>query len=236
MAKLILVGLPLGNIEDISIRALKSLFSAEVIAAEDTRNYLKIKSIVKERYSDLFTDIDFLAKPELVSYREQNHSAASKVIISKIRGGKDVYLMSDAGMPGISDPGFRLVEECLRNSIEVDVIPSATALDTALVISGFPTDKFCFLGFMPRQESKVYKAIESAKDFTMIFYESPYRLKKTITVIAKKYSDIDLSISNDLTKKFQKTIRGPIEFVLKELDKFEAKGEWVVVLRFKSKA
>lgn len=231
MSKLILVGLPLGNIEDITIRVLYSLFNAPYIAAEDTRNYLKIKSIIKERYSHVFPDINFENKPELISYREQNHTNASNRIIEIINGGSDVYLMSDAGMPAISDPGFRLVEECVKNDIEVDVLPSATAVETALVLSGLPTDRFCFLGFLPRQESKILKAVESSKEFTTIFYESPYRVKKTLEIIAKQYPDIKVALCNDLTKKFQKVIRGTIDECLTELGKKEVKGEWVVVLR-----
>jgi 16S rRNA (cytidine1402-2'-O)-methyltransferase len=234
MAKLILVGLPLGNIEDISLRVLQSLFNANYIAAEDTRNYLKIKSIIKERYSNVFTDINFENKPELISYREQNHENASKKIIEIIKSGIDVHLMSDAGMPAISDPGYRLVEECLTNEIEIDVLPSATALDTALVLSGLPTDKFCFLGFLPRQESKIIKNIEAAKDFTIIFYESPYRVRKTLEVIYKKYPQAKVALCNDLTKKFQKVIRGTVSEALTELGKKEIKGEWAIVLRVES--
>lgn len=231
MSKLILVGLPLGNIEDITLRVLYSLFNAPYIAAEDTRNYLKIKSIVKERYSTIFPDINFENKPELISYREQNHENASKKIIEIIKGGVDVYLMSDAGMPAISDPGYRLVDECLKHDIEIDVLPSATAVDTALVLSGLPTDKFCFLGFLPRQESKVLKAIESAKSFTTLYYESPYRVGKTLEMINKKYPDAKVALCNDLTKKFQKVIRGTIPEALEELGKKEIKGEWVVALK-----
>lgn len=230
MSKLILVGLPLGNVEDITLRVLYSLFNAPYIAAEDTRNYLKIKSIVKERYSHIFSDINFENKPELISYREQNHQNASKRIIEVIKNGFDVYLMSDAGMPAISDPGFRLVEECIKNDIEIDVLPSATAVDTALVLSGLPTDKFAFLGFLPRQESKILKAIESSQEFTTIFYESPYRIKKTLEIIAKKYPEAQCALCNDLTKKFQKVIRGTISECINELSKKEIKGEWVVVL------
>lgn len=231
MSKLILVGLPLGNVEDITLRVLYSLFNAPYIAAEDTRNYLKIKSIVKERYSHIFPDINFENKPELISYREQNHQNASKRIIEVIKNGFDVYLMSDAGMPAISDPGFRLVEECIKNDIEIDVLPSATAVDTALVLSGLPTDRFSFLGFLPRQESKILKVIESSKEFTTIFYESPYRIKKTLEIIDKKYPEAQCALCNDLTKKFQKVIRGKISDCINELGKKEIKGEWVVVVK-----
>lgn len=231
MSKLILVGLPLGNIEDISLRVLYSLFNAPYIAAEDTRNYLKIKSIVKERYSNIFPDINFENKPELISYREQNHQNSAKRIVQIIKDGTDVYLMSDAGMPAISDPGYRLVEECIKHDIEIDVLPSATAVDTALVLSGLPTDKFCFLGFLPRQESKIIKALESSKEFTTIFYESPYRVKKTLEIISEKYPEANVALCNDLTKKFQKIIRGPIYKSIEELSRINIKGEWVIVIK-----
>lgn len=231
MAKLILVGLPLGNVEDISFRVLNSLFGADCIAAEDTRNYLKIKSIVKERYSNIFTDIDFEKRPELISYREQNHTNASKRIIERLLQGIDVYLMSDAGMPGISDPGYRLVEECIKKGFEIDVLPSATAVDTSLVLSGLPTDKFCFIGFLPRQESKIIRTLESAKDFTTIYYESPYRLKKSLEIIAKIYPEARVALCNDLTKKFQRVIRGTPSECIRELNLIEIKGEWAIVIR-----
>lgn len=231
MAKLILVGLPLGNIEDITLRVFNSLFTASCIAAEDTRNYLKIKSIAKERFSDKFPDINFENKPELISYREENHEAASKRIIEKILQGTDVHLMSDAGMPAISDPGFRLVEECLKHGIEIDVLPSATAVDTALVLSGLPTDKFCFIGFLPRQESKILKAIDAASEFTIIYYESPYRIQKTLQIIAKKYPNAQVALCNDLTKKFQKIIRGNVVETVERLKDNKIQGEWVGVLR-----
>lgn len=235
MAKLIIIGLPIGNIEDISLRCIYALFNANWIAAEDTRNYLKVKSIVKERFFEKFPEIDFDQKPNLISYREENHAASSKRIIEIIKNGDDVYLMSDAGMPLISDPGFRLVEECIKNNIEIDVIPSATAIETALVLTGLPSYKFAFIGFLPRQKSKIISELDSAKDFTIIFYESPYRLIKSLEVIDGAFKNVEVALCNDLTKKFQRVIKGNPKECIEALKSISIKGEWVIVLRIESK-
>jgi len=234
MSKLTLVGLPLGNIEDISLRAIKVLFSSDIILAEDTRNYLKVKSIIKERYTSLLNilNINIEARPELISYREQNHDKMIPKIIKLLKDGKQLSFMSDAGMPSISDPGFRLVYEVIKESFEVDVIPGPTALETALVISGLPTDKFSFLGFLPRQESKIKKLIISFKelDITLIFYESPFRIIKTLNSIDKNFPGMRIVLCNDLTKKFQRIFRGKSSDLIKELSMITLKGEWVIVL------
>src|SRR5690606_28252714 len=161
MNKLTLIGTPLGNIEDISVRSLKALFSFDVILAEDTRNFIKLRNILAERFPELIKnlELDINHKPELISYREQNHDRVISHILKLVESGKSVGIVSDAGMPTISDPGFKLVEEVLKRGFEVDVIPGPTAIETALSISGLPTDRFTFLGFLPREKGKIEKLI-----------------------------------------------------------------------------
>ncbi len=245
MSKLTLIGLPLGNIEDISLRAMKALFSFDVIVAEDTRNYLKIKSILKERFSEILKQlgVNIDAKPELISYREQNHKKVTPQIIKLLKEGKSIGLISDAGMPTISDPGFRLIEEVLNANLEVDVIPGPTAIETALAVSGLPTDRFTFLGFLPRQVSKIKKLItdnslrlrSGQAPLTTIIYESPYRVIKTLETILELSPDFQIAACNDLTKKFQKVERGNIVDVLNRLKTTKIQGEWAIVLRTKDK-
>src|SRR5260221_3549864 len=232
MGKLTIVGLPLGNIEDISLRAFKALFSGDIVIAEDTRNYLKIKSILKERLVKVAADleINLEARPELISYREENHTKILPKILDLLSGNANAILISDAGMPLISDPGYRLIDELIKHNIEVDVVPSATAVDTALVLSGLPTDRFIFLGFLPREKGKIKKLMAEVGELTAVYYESPYRVIKTLEIIAEDFPEIKVAACNDLTKKFQRIIRGTISEVLAELRTIKVQGEWVVVI------
>jgi len=233
--KLTVVGLPLGNIEDISIRQLKALFEADIILAEDTRNVFKIKSILKERFDSIITSLqlDLNREQKIFSYRDQNHDRSLPEILRFIQEGKNIILVSDAGMPAISDPGFKLIRDLHANKVEVDVIPSATAVDTALVISGLPTDSFIFLGFLPRENGKIKKQIKAALESpasSILYYESPFRVLKSLEVIAEENSELNIAAINDLTKKFQKVIKGNIQEVITELKKSKVVGEWVIVI------
>lgn len=229
---LIIIGTPLGNIEDISLRQIRVLFSLKVILAEDTRSYIKLRNILSERYPEVLSSLgmDGKHRPELISYREQNHNKILPSIIELLKSENDVGLISDAGMPTISDPGQRLVEEVLRAGYEVSVVPGATAIESALSISGLSSDKFSFVGFLPRERGKIIKII-NAYNNTIVFYESPFRLIKSLEIIADINSNFKVSASNDLTKKFEKTFRGEIGEVIEKLKK-EKKivGEWVVVI------
>lgn len=235
MSQLALLGLPIGNLDDLSIRALKTLFSSDVILAEDTRNYLKIKNIAKERYPVVLNHlgVDKDVKPELLSYREQNHARITPKIIELLRQNKTVTLVSDAGMPSISDPGYRLVDAVLQEGFNVDVIPGPSAVDTALVISGLPTDKFSFVGFLPREKGKIKKVLEPFLHLptTVILYESPYRVVRTLEILAELAPELYVAACNDLTKKFQKVYRGEVQEVNAEIQKNKIVGEWVLVLR-----
>lgn len=232
MAKLTLIGTPLGNLEDVTLRSLKALFSFDVILAEDTRNFIKLRNLLSERFPEILNSLslDSHHKPELISYREQNHNQIVNSIIQTIQNGKTVGLVSDAGMPTISDPGFRLVEAVVAQGIEVDVIPGPTAVDSALSISGLPSDKFSFLSFLPREKSKILKLMESFKEGTIVFYESPFRVIKTLEIISEKYPNSSVAASNDLTKKFEKVVRGNIDAVIQSLKASKVQGEWVIVI------
>ncbi len=230
---LTLIGTPLGNIEDISIRQLKTLFSFEIILAEDTRSYIKLRNILSERFSEIISGLglDTNHRPELISYREQNHNKVLPQILELLKEEKKLGLITDAGMPTISDPGYKLVDEVLKAGFEVDVIPGATAIETALAISGLPTDRFTFLGFLPRTKSKIQKLLPQNPQNTIIIYESPFRVIKTLEIISEVYPDAEIAACNDLTKKFQKVWRGNIKEVIIELKKIKVQGEWVLVLK-----
>lgn len=230
-----IVGVPIGNLEDISIRQLKSLFAADVIIAEDTRNFIKLRNLLSERFPEILKLYELEPKrPELISYRDQIHDRIFEKILNAVKGGQECVLISDAGMPLISDPGFKLVHELISNDIEIDVIPGATSIETALVLSGLPSDRFSFVGFLPRERSKILKIINKFKESesTIIFFESPYRIKRTLEILSSEYPDLEISISNDLTKKFQKTIRGNVSEVSTQIKDVKIQGEWVVCARF----
>lgn len=238
MSKLTLIGTPLGNIEDISLRQLRALFSFDVILAEDTRSYIKLRNLLAERFSGILENLELNTehRPELISYREQNHNKVLPKILELIKTEKSIGLITDAGMPTISDPGYKLVDEVLNSGLEVDVIPGSTAIETALSISGLPTDRFLFLGFLPRTKSKIQKLLPLNREDskyklpTIIVYESPFRVIKTLEIIAEIYPEAKVAACNDLTKKFQKVIRGNISEVTSELKKMKVQGEWVLVI------
>ncbi|GAB4284344.1 MAG: 16S rRNA (cytidine(1402)-2'-O)-methyltransferase [Candidatus Dojkabacteria bacterium] len=236
-AKLIFLGTTIGNIDDISIRAIKTIFSTEVIFAEDTRVFLKLKNILKERYSDIIKmlslDVDF--KNKLFSYREQNHSRAIKQITEFLLDDKDVVYCSDAGMPGISDPGARISAEVIQMGIEIDVVSGPTAVISALLMSALPIDKFSFLGFLPKKEGKIVKLLEKylVEETTVVFYESPHRVFKVCEIIIKNLGHgIEVAAVTEISKLHQKVFRGEISDVIYELLHYtELKGEWTVCLR-----
>lgn len=238
MNKLILIGTTLGNIEDISLRAMRAAFETPVILAEDTRVFYKLKHILKERYSDILSNLGINTEQyqTVISYREQNHSKVMPRVLEFLETS-DVGLCSDAGMPAISDPGYQIVRDLISENIEIDCIPSPTAVTTALVLSGLPTDRFSFIGFLPRKRKKLLDLIFSTSDLnqTIIFYESPYRIIKVLSLI-QEFSvannlEIDIAACSELTKKFQKVIRGNPNEVVKILEKSAVKGEWTVCLR-----
>jgi 16S rRNA (cytidine1402-2'-O)-methyltransferase len=237
-----LLGLPIGNIEDTSLRVLRSLFTFDIILAEDTRELIKFKNILKDRFENIIKElkIELNHEQRIFSYRDQNHDRAMNGILQQIETGKTVALVSDSGMPAISDPGWKLIDEIIRHGLEIDVIPGPTALITSLVQSGMPTDRFAFIGFLPRKTSKIVKLLTQylAIDQTVILYESPFRIISTLETIQEhkkeifEEGDITVSASSELTKLHQYTYRGNVEEVLEQLKLQKGlKGEWVVCLR-----
>lgn len=219
MSKLYIVPTPIGNLEDITLRAIRILKEADFILAEDTRTtsvLLKHLGIEKRLYA----------------HHKFNEHATSASVAESIGEGRTVALVSDAGTPGISDPGFLLVRTCVEAGIEVETLPGATALIPALVQSGFPCDRFCFEGFLPQKKGRA-KRFEELKEESrsIIFYESPYRVVKTLEQFAEVFGAERLvSVSRELSKKFEQTIRGTIEEVTAHFREHEPKGEFVIVV------
>lgn len=219
MSKLYIVPTPIGNLEDITLRAIRILKEADFILAEDTRTtsvLLKHLGIEKRLYA----------------HHKFNEHATSASVAESIGEGRTVALVSDAGTPGISDPGFLLVRTCVEAGIEVETLPGATALIPALVQSGFPCDRFCFEGFLPQKKGRA-KRLEELKEESrsIIFYESPYRVVKTLEQFAEIFgADRLVSVSRELSKKFEQTVRGTIEEVTAHFREHEPKGEFVIVV------
>ena len=219
MAKLYLVPTPIGNLDDITLRAVEVLRSVDLILAEDTRTT-----------SFLLRHLG-IEKP-LKSHHKFNEHATAQLFSETIAAGRDVALVSDAGTPGISDPGFLLVRTCVEQGVEVETLPGPTALIPALVNSGFPCDRFCFEGFLPQKKGRMKQLQRLAEEErTMIFYESPYRIVKCLEQFAEVFgADRPLSVSRELTKKFEETVRGTVAEVLDHFRAHEPKGEFVVVV------
>ena len=219
MAKLFIVPTPIGNLDDITLRAVKTLGAADVVLAEDTRTtQVLLKHLGIEK--------------KLWSHHKFNEHAAVEAVAQTIEGGENIALVSDAGTPGISDPGFLLVRTCIEHGIEVETLPGATAFVPALVNSGLPCDRFCFEGFLPHKKGRTKKLQKLAtEERTLIFYESPYRLVKTLAQLAETFGlNRRASVSRELTKKFEETRRGTLEELTEYFTENEPKGEIVLVV------
>lgn len=219
MAKLYIVPTPIGNLDDITLRAINVLREVDFILAEDTRT-----SSVLLRHLGI--------EKRLYAHHKFNEHATVAAVAAEIAAGRNAALISDAGTPGISDPGFLLVRTCVEEGIEVETLPGATALIPALVQSGFPCDRFCFEGFLPQKKGRM-KHLQALADEerTMIFYESPYRVVKCLEQFAETFgADRRISISRELTKKFEQTLRGTVAELLEYFRTTEPKGEFVIVV------
>lgn len=219
MSKLYIVPTPIGNMEDITIRALSVLKAADLILAEDTRT----SSVLLKRY-DICVPLE--------SHHKFNEHKTVERVSEKISSGLNVALISDAGTPGISDPGFLLVRKCKEMGIEVETLPGATALIPALINSGFPCDRFCFEGFLPIKKGRQTRLkLLSEETRTIILYESPYRLVKTLEQISQFFGeDREVSVSRELTKFFEENKRGTAADLSKWYKEHEPKGEIVIVI------
>lgn len=216
---LYLCATPIGNLEDITLRCIRTLRKVDLIAAEDTRQTVKLLN-------------HFEINKPMISYHEHNKYEKGKEIIELIISGKNVALVSDAGMPAISDPGEDLVRSCIEKGIEVVPIPGSSASLTALIVSGLPTKRFCFEGFLSsnKRERKERLKQLSEEVRTMIFYEAPHRLRDTLEDMLENFGDRKISVSRELTKKYEETIRGNISDIINIFEKRTIKGEFVLVV------
>lgn len=214
-----LVPTPIGNLEDITYRALNTLKTVELIAAEDTRNTKKLLN-----YFEIPTP--------LTSYHEHNIKEKTGSLIAKAKAGAQIAIVSDAGMPAISDPGYELVQEAIAEDVRVIVLPGANAALHALVGSGLPTDSFYFYGFLPRKKKDKELVLQQLKKLptTVILYESPYRVKDTLASIQTELGNRQITIARELTKRFEEYVRGSVEEVLEWATTNELKGEFVLVV------
>jgi 16S rRNA (cytidine1402-2'-O)-methyltransferase len=219
MAKLYIVPTPIGNLEDITLRAIRVLEEVDFILAEDTRTS---SVLLKHLHID---------KP-LRSHHKFNEHATVRAVAEAIEAGKNVALISDAGTPGISDPGFLLVRTCVEEGIAVETLPGATACIPALVQSGFPCDRFCFEGFLPQKKGRMKRLTELAEESrTIVFYESPFRVVKCLEQLAEVFGpERMVAVSRELTKKFEQTVRGTLSEVIAHFKSQQPKGEFVIVL------
>ena len=218
--KLFVVGTPIGNLGDISPRAIETLENADFIAAEDTRVTLKLLN-------------RFGIKKEMISYFEHNKGFKGEVIIDRILKGENCALVSDAGMPAISDPGEDLVKRCREMGVEIESVPGPTAVATALSISGFPTKRFCFEGFLSVEKKASREHLEEIRDEkrTMVFYEAPHKLKATLKDMLEILGNREIALVKELTKIHEDVFITTFEDALLFYDENPPKGEFVVIIK-----
>ncbi|KAA6350839.1 Ribosomal RNA small subunit methyltransferase I [termite gut metagenome] len=219
MGKLYIVPTPVGNLEDMTLRAIRILGEVDFILAEDTRT-----SAVLLKHFEI--------KNPMQSHHKFNEHKTVESTVNRIKGGETAALISDAGTPGISDPGFLIVRECVRNGIEVECLPGATAFVPAIVVSGLPNDTFVFEGFLPQKKGRMTKLKSLMEERrTMIFYESPYRLLKTLKQFTEYFgSDRQASVSREISKLHEETIRGSLTELINHFTVTEPRGEIVLII------
>lgn len=219
IGKLYICPTPIGNLEDITLRTLRILEDVDLIAAEDTRHTVKLLNHFE------------ISKP-LFSYHEHNKVSRGKILIDRLNEGKNIALVSDAGMPGISDPGYDLILLCIENNIEFEVLPGASAFVIALVGSGMDTLRFCFEGFLDRDKKKKRARLEELKfeDRTLIIYESPHRLKDTLKSMFDIFGERKISICRELTKKYEEYLRLSLSESMVYYERNEPRGEYILVV------
>lgn len=217
--KLYICPTPIGNLEDMTYRTVRILNEVDLIAAEDTRHSIKLLNHFE------------ISKP-LTSYHEHNKDSKGGYLINKLLDGENIALISDAGMPGISDPGEDIIKQAIEHNIEIEVLPGATASITALVGSGLETAKFAFEGFLDRDKKVRRNQLEELKEErrTIIFYESPHRLKDTLKDMLKVLGNRKIAVNREITKKYQEIIREDIETVINVFNEKEVKGEFVLIV------
>jgi 16S rRNA (cytidine1402-2'-O)-methyltransferase len=221
---LYVVATPLGNMEDMTLRGIRILKQVDLIAAEDTRTTKKLLN----HYG--------IRKPQ-TSYFEHNELKKAEALLTRLSEGHNIALVSEAGTPGISDPGFRLIRQAISHDILVVPVPGASAALAALSVSGLPTDSFLFLGFPPSKPTRRKRAIEKWRDLdrTIILYESPHRLRATLTDFLEILGDRDVAVARELTKVFEEVLRGKITHVLRQLESRRIRGEVTLVVAGKAR-
>lgn len=214
---LYLVATPIGNLEDITIRAIKILNEVDLVAAEDTRHTLQLLNHLK-------------IKKTLISYYKQTEKNKSNILIEKLLKGENIALVSDAGTPGISDPGFEIVKKCIEKDIKIVPIPGACALINAIICSGLNTQEFIFIGFLPVNQNEKKKKLEELKDEnkTLIFYEAPHKLKGTLQRMLEVFGNRKVVLARELTKLHEEYIRGTLEEFTE--NQIQEKGEFVIII------
>ncbi|MCD6232171.1 16S rRNA (cytidine(1402)-2'-O)-methyltransferase [Candidatus Aerophobetes bacterium] len=220
---LYIVGTPIGNLEDITLRALKILKEVDLIASEDTRHTRKLIS-----HYDIHTS--------LTSFYEQNQVEKTSYLINYLKEGKKVALVSKAGVPGISDPGYYLIKEAIKEKVKIVPIPGPTALICALIVSGLPMDSFIFMGFLGKREGKRINKLKALKEEkrTLIIYEAPHRLRKVLKEMREVLGDRRIVVARELTKKFEEVLRGRISEIEAFFKEREPKGEFTLVVEGKN--
>ena len=220
--KIYLVPTPIGNLKDMTLRGLEVLQSVDIVAAEDTRQSLKLLN-------------HFEIKKPLISYHQHNEQGKSEDILEMVREGKSIAIVTDAGTPGVSDPGAIIVQKCIENNIEFEVLPGATAITTALVYSGLDTTKFLFRGFISREtkeRKRLFDEIRNSKE-SLIFYESPHRLISTLNLLHTELGNRKIAVCRELTKLHEEIRRGSLEEVINYFSERSIKGEFVLVVEGK---
>jgi 16S rRNA (cytidine1402-2'-O)-methyltransferase len=216
--QLFVVGTPIGNLEDVTLRAISTLQSVDIILAEDTRNSKKLLDAHK-------------IETKMISYHEHSNDKEIKKIIDLLLEGKDLALISDAGTPTISDPGYGLIRDCIKHDIVIVPIPGVSAITAAMSVSGLPSDSFTFVGFLPQKKGRL-KKIELLKKIenTVILFESPYRLEKTLNQLLEYLGNRSVVVGRELTKLYEEVIRGNLIDVIKYFSKSKVKGEIVIMI------
>ncbi|URN95966.1 MAG: 16S rRNA (cytidine(1402)-2'-O)-methyltransferase [Candidatus Pristimantibacillus lignocellulolyticus] len=217
--KLYLVATPIGNLEDMTMRAIRTLQEVDLIAAEDTRQTRKLLT-------------HFEIKTKCVSYHEHNKEASGPELIKLLLEGNNIALVSDAGMPAISDPGEDIVKEAVANEISVIPIPGANAALSALIMSGLPTDRFSFIGFLPRDKKAIIQLLEKYSSYTetLILYESPHRIRKTLAILLEVWGNRKVAIVRELTKRHEEALRGTLTECIDWFEENQPMGEFCILI------
>ena len=216
---LFIVATPIGNLEDITLRALRTLKECDLVAAEDTRR----TGVLLKHFE--------ISKP-LISYFQFNEAKRSEEIISRLKAGEKIALVTDAGSPGISDPGERVVKAAINAGLRVEAVPGPAALIAGLTASGLPTDRFYFLGFLPHKSGQRRKVVESLKAIqdTLVFYESPYRIERLLEELSELLPARQVVLGRELTKRYEEFLRGKPAELLAHMRQRSIKGEFVVIV------